>query len=193
VSNPLPASGAQGPEQLHDARRNTPLTLLAFERVVSLSDYQDFARAFPGIGKARADLAWVDGSSRVLLSVAGATGGAAGAEVMDNLRQAIADLSDPSQPFVLGASVLRYFRCTARVAIDPRHEADTVLAACRTKLQRAFGFDARDLAQSVTAAASDMQVVPAFGGRWDGAAKAMKPAELMLLNPAALELAEATP
>jgi hypothetical protein len=141
---------------------------------------------------------------------------------MDNLRQAIADLSDPSQPFVLGASVLRYFRCTARVAIDPCHEADTVLAACRTKLQRAFGFDARDLAQSVTAAellallhqvpgvvavdldvlqpygepaaaASDMQVVPAFGGRWDGAAKAMKPAELMLLNPAALELAEATP
>lgn len=222
VSNPLPASGAQGPEQLHDARRNAPLTLLAFERVVSLSDYQDFARAFPGIGKARADLAWVDGSSRVLLSVAGATGGAAGAEVMDNLRQAIADLSDPSQPFVLGASVLRYFRCTARVAIDPRHEADTVLAACRTKLQRAFGFDARDLAQSVTAAellallhqvpgvvavdldvlqpygepaaaASDIQVVPAFGGRWDGAAKAMKPAELMLLNPAALELAEATP
>jgi hypothetical protein len=221
VSNPLPASGAQGPEQLHDARRNAPLTLLAFERVVSLSDYQDFARAFPGIGKARADLAWVDGSSRVLLSVAGATGGAPGAEVMDNLRQAIADLSDPSQPFVLGASVLRYFRCTARVAIDPRHEAGTVLAACRTKLQWAFGFDARDLAQSVTAAellallhqvpgvvavdldvlqpygdpaaaASDMQVVPAFGGRWDSAAKAMKPAELMLLNPAALELVEAT-
>lgn len=221
VSNPLPASGAQGPEQLHDARRNAPLTLLAFERVVSLSDYQDFARAFPGIGKARADLAWVDGSSRVLLSVAGATGGAPGAEVMDNLRQAIADLSDPSQPFVLGASVLRYFRCTARVAIDPRYETDTVLAACRTKLQGAFGFDARDLAQSVTAAellallhrvpavvavdldvlqpygepaaaAGDMQVVPAFGGRWDSAAKAMKPAELMLLNPAALELVEAT-
>ncbi|HSW19048.1 MAG TPA: putative baseplate assembly protein [Ramlibacter sp.] len=221
VSNPLPASGAQGPEQLADARRNAPLTLLAFERVVSLSDYQDFARAFPGIGKARADLAWVDGSARVLLSVAGATGGAPGAEVLDNLRQTIADLSDPSQPFVLGASVLRYFRCSARVAIDPAYEADTVLAACRAKLQWAFGFDARDLAQSVAAAellalmhqvpgvvavdldvlqpygesvAADdgLQVVPAFGGRWDAAAKAMNPAQLMLLNPAALELVEAT-
>ena len=221
VSNPLPASGAQGPEQLDDARRNAPLTLLAFERVVSLSDYQDFARAFPGIGKARADLAWVDGASRVLLSVAGATGGAPGAEVLDNLRLAIATLSDPSQRFLLGASVLRYFRCAARVAIDPRHEAATVLAACTAKLQSAFGFEARDLAQSVTAAelltlmhqvpgvvavdlevlqpygedtgaGSTAQVVPAFGGRWDGAARAMRPAELMLLNPAALELTEAT-
>lgn len=221
VSNPLPASGAQGPEKLEDARRNAPLTLLAFERVVSLSDYQDFARAFPGIGKARADLVWVNGSSRVLLSVAGATGGVPGEEVMDNLQKAIASLSDPSQAFVLGASVLRYFRCTARVAIDPRHEADTVLAACRAKLQAAFGFDARDLAQSVTAAellallhqvpgvvavdlevlqpygeaaaaAGNGQFVPAFGARWDPVDMAMRPAELMLLNPAALELVKAT-
>ncbi|MDM0109295.1 putative baseplate assembly protein [Variovorax sp. J22R24] len=220
VSNPLPASGAQGPEKLDDARRNAPLTLLAFERVVSLSDYQDFARAFPGIGKARADLVWAEGVSRVLLSVAGATGGLPGDEVMDNLRKAIAGLSDPSQAFVLGAAVLRYFRCSARVAIDPRYEADTVLAACRTKLQAAFGFDARDLAQSVTAAellallhqvpgvvAVDLEVlqpygeaatagggaqaVPTFGARWDPVTK-MRPAELMLLNPAALELVKAT-
>lgn len=221
VSNPMPAGGAQGPERLDDARRNAPLTLLAFERVVSLPDYQDFARAFPGIGKARADLAWVDGGSRVLLSVAGATGGLPDAEVMDNLRQAIVDLSDPSQAFMVGASVLRYFRCAARIAIDPVHESVVVLAACAAKLQAAFGFDARDLAQSVTAAellallhqvpgvvAVDLdvlepygeaaapggaaQAVPTFGGRWDAATRTMLPAELMLLNPAALDLVEAT-
>ncbi|WP_326538113.1 putative baseplate assembly protein [Pseudorhodoferax sp.] len=219
VSNPLPASGAQGPEQLADARRNAPLTLLAFERVVSLPDYQDFARAFPGIGKARADLAWVGGGTRVLLSVLGATGGAPGAQVLDNLRQAIATLSDGSQPFVVAAAALRYFRCTARIAIDAQYTADAVLAAGAAKLQQAFGFAARDLAQAVTAAellallhqvpgvvAVDLdvlqpygegstddtaaQVVPAFGARWEG--QAMRPAELMLLNPAALELVEAT-
>lgn len=219
VSNPLPASGAQGAEQLADARRNAPLTLLAFERVVSLPDYQDFARAFPGIGKARADLAWVNGSTRVLLSVMGATGGAPGQQVLDNLRQAIATLSDGSQPFFVAAAALRYFRCTARVAIDARHEAQAVLADGTARLQQAFGFDARDLAQAVTAAellallhqvpgvvavdldvlqpygegspaATAAQVVPAFGARWEG--NAMRPAELMLLNPAALELVEAT-
>jgi hypothetical protein len=219
VTNPLPASGAQGPEQLVDARRNAPLTLLAFERVVSLSDYQDFARAFPGIAKARADLAWVGGGTRVLLSVLGATGGAPGAQVLDNLRQAIATLSDGAQPFVVAAAALRYFRCTARMAIDPQYEANAVLAAGVVRLQQAFGFAARDLAQAVTAAEllallhrvpgvvavdldvlqpygeagtteSAAQVVPAFGARWEG--HAMRPAELMLLNPAALELVEAT-
>lgn len=220
VDNVLPASGAQGPERLADARRNAPLTLLAFERVVSLRDYQDFARAFPGIGKARADLAWVDGASRVLLSVAGATGGAPGAEVLANLRQAISDLSDPSQPFVLGAAVLRYFRCEARVVVDPQYQAATVLADAMARLQQAFGFDARDLGQSVTAAellalmhqvpgvvAVDLdrlqpygesataaiaaQAVPSFGGRWDAAARNMLPAELLLVHPVALELVEA--
>ena len=220
VDNVLPASGAEGPERLEDARRNAPLTLLAFERVVSLSDYQDFARAFPGIGKARADLVWVNGASRVLLSVAGATGGAPGDEVLAHLRQAITDLSDPSQAFVLQASVMRYFRCVARVQVDPQYIAADVLAAAAALLQKAFGFDARDLGQSVTAAqllallhqvpgvvAVDLDVlqpygdgavaavvaqsVPAFGGRWYGAKRCMQPAELLLLQPTALELKEA--
>ena len=221
VHNPLPASGAQGPEQLADARRNAPLTLLAFDRVVSLSDFEDFARAFPGIGKARADLAWVGGASRVLVSVMGATGGAPGPQVLDNLHQAIATLSDGSQAFHLAAAAQRYFRCSARLRIDPRHEVATVLAEAGTRLQRAFGFAERDIAQAVTAAgllallhqvpgvvAVDLdvlqpygegstpdtaeQVIPAFGARWDAATGAMRPAELMLLNPAALELTEAT-
>ncbi len=220
VDNVLPASGAEGPERLEDARRNAPLTLLAFDRVVSLSDYQDFARAFPGIGKARADLAWVDGAPRVLLSVAGATGGAPGDEVLANLRTAIASLSDPSQAFVVKASVLRYFRCVARVQVDPRYLAADVLSAASALVQQAFGFDARDLGQSVTAAellallhqvagvvAVDLEVlqpfgegavanvaaqaVPAFGGRWDAAQPGMQSAELLLVNPAALELKEA--
>ena len=58
-------SGAEGPEQLADARRNAPLTLLTFERVVSLLDYENYARAYPGIGKARGDVLWIDGASRV--------------------------------------------------------------------------------------------------------------------------------
>ncbi|WP_404299724.1 putative baseplate assembly protein [Alicycliphilus denitrificans] len=222
VSNPLPAGGAQDPEKLEDARRNAPLTLLTFERVVSLSDYQDFARAFPGIGKARADLVSVAGAPRVLVSVLGATGGAPGAELLDNLRQAITDQSDPSQHFALAAAALRHFRCTAALVIDPQYTADAVLADGSTRLLQAYGFEARDLAQPVTAAAvlallqqvpgvvavqltvlqpygaatggdTAQQVLPAFGARWDAATGAMQPAELLLLNPAAVQLLEAKP
>ena len=82
VTNPIAASGAEGPEQLADARRNAPLTLMTFERVVSLLDYEDYARAYPGIGKARGDVLGVDGAALVYLTVAGATGGAPGADVL---------------------------------------------------------------------------------------------------------------
>lgn len=222
VSNPLAAAGAQDPEKLEDARRNATLTLLAFERVVSLSDYQDYARAFPGIAKARADQISVAGSPRVLVSVLGATGGAPGPEVLDNLRQAIADQSDPSQQFTLQAAALRYFRCAAGLVIDPQYEAAAVLADGQARLLQAYGFEARDLAQPVTAAAllallqqvpgvlaldltllqpygqatggaAVQEVLPAFGARWDDASATMLPAELLLINPAAVQLLEAKP
>ena len=46
VTNPLAAGGAQDPEQLGDARANAPLKVLTLDRVVSLRDYENFARAF---------------------------------------------------------------------------------------------------------------------------------------------------
>src|SRR5262249_37618403 len=45
-TNPLPPGGAADPEQLAQARDNAPLTVLTLGRVVSLKDYEDFARAF---------------------------------------------------------------------------------------------------------------------------------------------------
>jgi predicted phage baseplate assembly protein len=152
VTNPVAASGAEGPERLADARRNAPLALLAFERVVSLRDYEHLARVFPGIGKARADVLWIDGASQVFLTLAGATGGQPGTDVLDNLRRAIASASDRGQRFDVDAFVPRYFRCRARVAVEPRREAGEVRAAAAAALRTGFGFEARALGQSVTAA-----------------------------------------
>lgn len=218
VTNPIAASGAEGPEQLADARRNAPLTLLTFERVVSLLDYENYARAFPGIGKARRDLLWVDGIPRIFLTVAGATGGPPGSDVLKTLVESIGAASDPSQRFDAGAYALRYFSLKAKVAIDSRYVAAEVLAAVSAALLESFGFEGRDLAQSVTAAevitlihtlsgvvavdldqlllSTDDSVVadptataiPAFGARWDAATRAALPAELLLINPAGIVL-----
>ena len=54
VTNPLPASGAADPEDLLEARENAPFAVRVMDRIVSLSDFADFARAFAGIGKAQA-------------------------------------------------------------------------------------------------------------------------------------------
>ncbi|AMP37641.1 hypothetical protein [Ralstonia solanacearum] len=223
VTNPIAALGAQGPERLADARRHAPITLLTFERVVSLLDYESYARAFPGIGKARGDVLWIDGASRICLTVAGATGGPPGDTVLGNLIASIRAASDPSQRFDALAYAQRYFRLKAQVAVDPRYVAADVLGAVRAAVLAGFGFDARDLGQSVTAAEvaalihtvagvvaveinallpySDDPVpanatpagVPAFGARWDAPSRTLLPAELLLVNPAGVELGEMTP
>ena len=220
VTNAVPASGAEGPERLADARRNAPLTLLTFERVVSLLDYENYARAYPGIAKARGDVLWIDGASMVFLTLAGATGGAPGDDVLTNLGLSIAGASDPSQRFEAAAFVPRYFSLGAAVAIDPRYVFADVQAAVQSLLLVSFGFDARDLGRSVTAAEvmalihtvpgvvavdltellpySDdappantvLDAVPAFGARFDVATKTKMPAELLLINPAGITLTE---
>ncbi len=220
VTNPVPAAGAEGPEQLVDARRNAPLTWLTFDRVVSLHDYQDYARAYPGIGKARADVLWIAGANFVYLTVAGATGDAPGDDVMTNLAKSIAAASDPSQRFAVAPYVQRYFSCAAQLAIDPRWRFADVQAAASALLLQGFGFAARDLGQSVTAAevmalihtvagvlavdltelqpyadappaaSAVLDAVPAFGAFLKAGETKPTPAELLLINPAALTLTE---
>jgi hypothetical protein len=223
VTNPIAAGGAEGPEKLADARRNAPLTLLTFERVVSRLDYENYARAYPGIGKARGDVLWIDGEVRVHLTVAGATGGLPGADVLANLVDSIAGASDPSQRFTAAAYAQRYFTLSAGLTVDPRYRFADVQAAVAAALLSTFGFDARDLGQSVTAAeimalvhtvagvvsvdivellpyADDpsppdpaLDAVPAFAARYDVASGTVQPAELLLINPAAVTLTELKP
>jgi hypothetical protein len=82
----------------------------------------------------------------------GATGGEPGDDVLTNLGLSIAGASDPSQRFEAAAFVPRYFSLGAAVAIDPRYVFADVQVAVHSLLLASFGFDARDLGQSVTAA-----------------------------------------
>jgi hypothetical protein len=150
TTNPVAAGGAEGPEQLANARRNAPLTVLTFERIVSLADFEDFARTFPGIGKALADPVAVGGRETVFVTVAGATGGPPGGDVLDNLIDAIGEATDQSQPFKASAFAQRFFTVHARLVSDPRYVADEVTAAVEQRLRDAFGVEQRDIAQSVT-------------------------------------------
>ena len=223
VTNPLPAAGADGPETLDGARRNAPLTMLTFERVVSLLDYENYARAYPGIGKARADVLWIAGEARVHLTVAGATGGPPGPDVLANLIGSVTGGSDPSQRFAVAAYGQRYFTLSAALTIDPRYRFADVQAATSAALLTVFGFDARDIAQSVTAAeimalahtvpgvvsidivellaysdsatppVPSADAVPAFAARYDTASGSVQPADLLLINPAGITLSEVKP
>ena len=125
VSNPLAPTGAADPESRDQARQNAPFTVLTLDRIVSLRDFEDFARAFAGIGKAQATWLW-DGEQRIVhLTIAAATSNGADFTVdptsalFANLTSAIDAARDTVQRLLIASYEPIFFRLKARILIDP--------------------------------------------------------------------------
>ncbi len=152
VINPLAPSGAADPEGTDDARQNAPMTVLTFERIVSRQDYEEFARAFAGVGKAKATLLW-DGKQRLIhITVAGADGGRvlADSELYANLVAGIDAARHPDQRVKVESYAALTFNVKAKVQVDYRYSADDVLGAVRRALEQSFSFARRSFGQAVT-------------------------------------------
>ena len=152
VTNPQPARGAADPEARDDARRNAPLTVLTLDRIVSVQDYEDFARAFAGIAKALATWTW-DGERRgVFLTVAGPAGQTIeeGDATYENLLSAMKEAGDPRVPLRVQSYCRALFKLSARIKVHADHEPELVFAAVEEALRQRFSFEARQFGQPVT-------------------------------------------
>jgi predicted phage baseplate assembly protein len=152
VSNSLPPSGAEDPESVQAARQNIPTTVLALDRIVSLQDFTDFARAFAGVAKAQATLIW-SGQQRIIhLTVAGSDGTPIleGSALHSNLQTAMNAARHADRPVRIASYSARTFQLTARVLIDPAYLPSNVLAGVQTALRDQFSFERRDFGQAVT-------------------------------------------
>lgn len=164
VTNPQPASGAQDPQSLSDARTNSPLTVLTLDRIVSLLDFEDFARSFSGIAKALATWTWNIHARGVFVTVAGIDG----AEVADDsvlrnkLFSAMQKAGDAQVPVKIKSYRGVTFKIVADVKVDENYIEKDVLAAVEAALRSSFSFAARAFGQPVTLSEviSVMQNVP---------------------------------
>lgn len=152
VINPLDASGAADRESLDDARHNAQLTILTLERIVSLQDYEDFARAYAGISKALATWIWVDQKRGIFITVAGPKGAPIlpDSALYKNLMMSIQKTGDSSVPLRVESYQPASFRLTASLKIDPDRHEEAVLDAVKKALQTHFSFEMRSFGQSVT-------------------------------------------
>jgi predicted phage baseplate assembly protein len=152
VTNPLAATGGADQEGLADARKTAPIAILTLGRIVSLQDYEDFARAFAGIAKALATWTWSGNTRGVFITVAGSGGAAVdtGSRLYKNLVNAIFGVGDPTVSFSVASYTPRFFRLAAGVQIDPNYINEKVIAAVTEELRKRFSFDARDFGQPVT-------------------------------------------
>jgi hypothetical protein len=165
VTNPEAATGGIDRQSRDDVRANAPLTMLTLDRIVSLRDYEDFARAFAGIAKALATWTW-DGQTRgVFVTIAGADG----AEVPEtsdtyaNLLIAMRSSGDPQVSLRVRSYRKRLFRLTARITRHPDWLAERVRSDVRDALVSRFGFSARTFGQRV-ALSEVMAVIQTVSG-----------------------------
>ncbi|RQO54777.1 putative baseplate assembly protein [Paucibacter sp. KBW04] len=151
VSNPLAAQGGNDAEAAETARQNMPLATRTLGRVVSVQDYEDFARAFSGIAKAQARVMQL-GPRRLIALTLAAPGGAAigpASPVWQNLQAALLRSGDPLVQVQLLSAQLSTFRLALRVKVEADRVPAQVLAAVEAELRTRYAFEARELGQPV--------------------------------------------
>ncbi|MEP7339642.1 MAG: putative baseplate assembly protein [Acidobacteriota bacterium] len=151
VINPIASSGAADAETLDDARTNAPLTVMTLDRIVSLRDYEDFARAYAGIAKAHATWTWSGQVRGVFVTVAGPNGAEVkpDSDLYKNLLAAMQQSGDPHVPLRVQTYRPAFFRLAANVKVHPDYLPDKVLAAVEQALRAQFSFAARQFGQPV--------------------------------------------
>ena len=149
VSNPLPGTGGADPDDAAQARRGIPLSLTALDRLVGVTDYENFARARAGIGRASARRLY-DGMREVVhVTVAGAGDIplTSDSDIVVDLRTALVAYGDPQLPVAVGIRQAILLVIAASVRVDALHTWELVEPQVRAALIARLGFSARELGQ----------------------------------------------
>jgi predicted phage baseplate assembly protein len=149
VSNPLPAAGGVDQESSDNARRNMPLGVRTLGRVVSVQDYEDYARAYTGIAKAQARVLITRAGPTVFITVAGEGGVPPAPATLDRLRSALQQNGDPLVHCELGPYNPAGFHIALRIKRAPAFEFKQVSTDVEAALRAVFAFEARDFGQIV--------------------------------------------
>ncbi|MFE7791790.1 putative baseplate assembly protein [Streptomyces sp. NPDC057460] len=147
VTNPQPATGGAEADGPGLTRRTIPLAVSALDRLVSLTDYEDFARSRAGIGRAAAREIF-DGRRRILhVTVAGIDDIAIAddSEVLRALRSSLADYGDSRLPVRVDVRELVLLLLAAKVKVAPDHTWTVVEPRLRQALLTRFGSGRREL------------------------------------------------
>jgi hypothetical protein len=147
VTNPQPATGGAEADGPGLTRRTIPLAVSALDRLVSLKDYEDFARSRAGIGRAAAREIF-DGRRRILhVTVAGVDDIAIAddSEVLRALRSSLAEYGDSRLPVRVEVRELVLLLLAAKVKVAPDHTWTVVEPRLRQALLTRFGSGRREL------------------------------------------------
>ncbi|MBI2753353.1 MAG: putative baseplate assembly protein [Betaproteobacteria bacterium] len=149
VINPLQASGGADREDLVNARANTPLAMMALDRLVSIEDYGFFSRTFAGIGKAAARRISNGRQQIVHVTIAGADDAPieTTSDLYRNLVSALELYGGADIAIQVELRELVILVASIQIKIDPDYRWDDVSTRVRAAILDRFGFDRRSLGQ----------------------------------------------
>ena len=137
------------------ARVNAPLHVQqTMQRIVSLNDYEHFARSYAGIGKVQVQSLWNGRRHLVYLTIAGEDAVAIDKTSIfyQNLQHDVRNaLLSPAQAVEIAPCETLYFQLEASLVLQAGYDANDVVANVTQMLSQAFGFDMQQLAQSLSA------------------------------------------
>ncbi|WP_455392366.1 putative baseplate assembly protein [[Eubacterium] cellulosolvens] len=149
--NPSPAEGGTDSESLEKARENAPNTVRTFDRAISLRDYEDLARNYTGIAKAKAVFIIIDQQEVIQLTIAGEDGAKieTNSQTYQNFVSYLELHRDINQPVSVISHNTKYLELTAIIEVDPNYIEKKVLAAANDAVLDYFSFDNLQLGQGI--------------------------------------------
>ncbi|HEX6863947.1 MAG TPA: putative baseplate assembly protein, partial [Thermoanaerobaculia bacterium] len=154
VSNPLscpPGTPAETPGQ---TRLRAPRSVRYLDRIVSLSDYEDFTNLYPGVARAFLQTFWSGGRHLIYLTVAPDDARVLTPDdpLVTDLTRGIEQIRDAPRPFEIAGYQPVTFELAAQVLVDRRYRLPTVEAAIVSVLENAYSFAESRFGQILTSA-----------------------------------------
>ena len=152
VVNHIAATGAQDPETRDEGRVNAPQTIITMDRIVSVKDYENFARRYAGIGKAEAIVLWHGQNSIIHLTVGASDGKPVDREggLMDRLAAAIDSVRHDDQQLFIDTYIEETFGCSFQLSFEQGYNAQVVMASVKKTLSETYSYSNRQFAQGIT-------------------------------------------
>jgi predicted phage baseplate assembly protein len=151
ITNPVPADGGSDAETIEDIRRSAPLSVRTLDKVVSLADYEAFAAAYRGVGKALATQLFAGMRQVVCLTLADSqmNSPASTSDIVTGLSAELAKVAVPGRAVLIEGFVPIHPTLNMALAIDPSFRRKDIEEAVRKLLGECFGAAARPFARDL--------------------------------------------
>jgi hypothetical protein len=149
ATNAVAADGGSDAETVEDLRTAAPQSIRTLDRVVSLSDFEAFARTYRGVGKALATELQIGMRSVVCLTIATTTLALPGTDLVESLKNKLKEVAVPGRKARIEGFTDLPAQLTVALAIDPALTRANVEAAVRATLEERFGRAARRFGEAL--------------------------------------------